>query len=232
MLISINKQTMKKTLKTISILYLAFLFIAGWSISFPRGDIFLQLTPIPPLLIFIYRMYKKWQQNKVIEEPKYEDSICSYVIGFILKVINIICIGCMVVIGHEWILGVSEPLAYFMPAFPITFFILKELEGKGEKYKSSIALIFMFWGFICGIFVIGNGDGSFSQDSSLWHIEDMSCEGNDYNSSDQWLNCYPLCMLGNFVFLTSVLSGLFSTIFILMVKFVNFIKKIIQIIQK
>ena len=124
---------MKKTLKTISILYLAFLFIAGWSISFPCGDIFLQLTPIPPLLIFIYRMYKKWQQNKVIEEPKYEDSICSYVIGFILKVINIICIGYMVVIGHEWTLGVSEPLAYFMPAFPIAFFLSRQFEGKGAK---------------------------------------------------------------------------------------------------
>jgi hypothetical protein len=223
---------MKKTLKTISTLYLAFLFIAGWIISSPKQNIILQLTPIPPLLIFIYRMYKKWQQNKVIEEPKNEDSICSYVIGFILKVINIICIGCMVAIGYKWTLGVSEPLAYFMPAFPITFFILKDLEGKSEKYKSAIALIFMFWGIIFGIFVIGSGDGSSSQDSSLWHFEHMSCEGNDYNSRDQWLNCYPLCMLGNFVFLTSVLSGLFSTIFILMVKFVNFIKKFIQIIQK
>ena len=213
---------MKKTLKTISILYLAFLFIAGWSISFPCGDIFLQLTPIPPLLIFIYRMYKKWQQNKVIEEPKYEDSICSYVIGFILKVINIICIGYMVVIGHEWTLGVSEPLAYFMPAFPIAFFLSRQFEGKGAKYKIPVAIIFLFWGIICGMLVMADNN----PDANLWYFDDLSCEGKGYDSSAQWLNCYPLCMLGNFVFFTSVLGGLFSTLFILIVKLGSFFKNL------
>ena len=213
---------MKKTLKTISILYLAFLFIAGWIISFPKQDIILQLTPIPPLLIFIYRMYKKWQQNKVIEEPKYEDSICSYVIGFILKVINIICIGCMVVIGYEWTLGVSEPLAYFMPAFPIAFFLSRQFEGKGAKYKIPVAIIFLFWGIICGMLVMADNN----PDANLWYFDDLSCEGKGYDSSAQWLNCYPLCMLGNFVFFTSVLGGLFSTLFILIVKLGSFFKNL------
>lgn len=219
---------MQKTLKIISTLYLAFLFIAGWIISFPKQDIILQLTPLPPLLIFIYWIYNKKRQDNMTESPKERDTIRSCVIEFILKVINIICIGCMVAIGYKWTLGISEPLAYFMPAFPITFFILKELEGKSEKYKSSIALIFMFWGIICGMLVMADNN----PDANLWYFDDLSCEGKGYDSSAQWLNCYPLCMLGNFVFLTSVLSGLFSTIFILMVKFVNFIKKIIQIIQK
>lgn len=217
---------MKKTLKTISTLYLAFLFIAGWIISFPKQDIILQLTPLPPLLIFIYWIYNKKRQDNMTESPKERDTIRSCVIEFILKVINIICIGCMVVIGHEWTRSISEPLAYFMPAFPIAFFLSRQFEGKGAKYKIPVAIIFLFWGIICGMGVMAMSDGSFSQDSSLWHIEDMSCEGNDYNSSAQWLNCYPLCMLGNFVFFTSVLGGLFSTLFILIVKLGIFFKNL------
>lgn len=102
---------MQKTLKIISTLYLAFLFIAGWIISFPKQDIILQLTPLPPLLIFIYWIYNKKRQDNMTESPKERDTIRSCVIEFILKVINIICIGCMVAIGYKWTLGISEPLA-------------------------------------------------------------------------------------------------------------------------
>lgn len=213
---------MKKTLKTISILYLAFLFIAGWIISFPKQDIILQLTPLPPLLIFIYWIYNKKRQDNMTESPKERDTIRSCVIEFILKVINIICIGYMVVIGHEWTLGVSEPLAYFMPAFPIAFFLSRQFEGKGAKYKIPVAIIFLFWGIICGMLVMDDNN----PDGNLWYFDDLSCEGKGYDSSAQWLNCYPLCMLGNFVFFTSVLGGLFSTLFILIVKLGSFFKNL------
>ena len=156
------------------------------------------------------------------ESPKERDTIRSCVIEFILKVINIICIGCMVAIGYGWTWSISEPLAYFMPAFPIAFFLSRQFEGKGAKYKIPVAIIFLFWGISCGMLVMDDNN----PDGNLWYFDDLSCEGKGYDSSAQWLNCYPLCMLGNFVFFTSVLGGLFSTLFILIVKLGSFFKNL------